>query len=513
MLSKIKSSTVIGIQAFPIVVEVDCCSGLPTFNIVGLGDSAVKESRDRVFSALRNSDFLIPNKRMVVNLAPAYMKKMGSSLDLPIALGLLVASEQIKIQNQELESTLVLGELSLDGGIRPVQGCLATCLYAYKHKIKKVYLPYENFQEVDIIKDVNIIPVKNILELILYLKGKEVEKPVFEKKGRDNTNIKGINFSEVRGQSLARRACEISVAGSHHFLFIGSPGCGKSMMAKRIPTIFPEMSLEESLEATMIHSSAGALPVGSSLLLERPFRSPHHNISQSALVGGGAYPKPGEVSLAHHGVLFLDELGEFRKDHLNVLRQPLEDFEITISRTQMTLKYPSRFIFGAAMNPCPCGFLIDPYKSCTCPIHQVKNYLSKISGPLLDRIDLQVELTPLPPEDLLSHKLGESSEEIKLRIEKAWGIQKNRYSSLPSHLFNGHLGSRGIRQFCVLTEDAKDFLKLYISRNHISSRSHDRILKVSRTTADLAGSEKIQKIHLSEALQFRGLDQIKNYLG
>ena len=510
MLCKVNSAVVIGIQSFEIAVEVDCSKGLPAFNIVGLGDNAVKESRDRVFSALKNSGYSIPNKRMVINLAPAYMKKMGSSLDVPIALGLLLASNQIEVSYEKLKSCLVLGELSLGGEIRPVQGCLSVCLYAYQNQIKKVYIPFENYSEVEIVKGVKIIPVKSMLQMIDYfLKDKKIDYPKSKKSSKKNQS--SFDFSEVKGQKLARRACEISIAGNHNFLLIGSPGCGKSMLSKRLPTIFPDMDLNESLESTMIHSSAGTLPVGEGILSKRPFRNPHHNISQSALVGGGSYPKPGEVSLAHHGILFLDELGEFQQYCLNVLRQPLEDGEVLITRAKMSLRYPSRFIFGAAMNPCPCGFLIDVDKKCICQHKKIKNYLAKISGPLLDRIDLQVEMTSLTKDEIMDNTPSEGSLEIKKRVEKVWKIQKKRYCNC-NYRFNAHLTSRDLKHFCLLSLDAQNFLREYVEKNFISSRAYDRSLKVSRTIADLENEEIIQKKHIAEAFQYRGLEQIKNYL-
>jgi magnesium chelatase family protein len=502
-----------GIEAYEVTVEVDATGGLPGFCMVGLPDSAVKESRDRVFSALKNSGFSIPSKRITVNLAPADIRKAGSAFDLPIALGILIASQQI--EPYCLNNTITIGELSLDGTVKPVRGTLSIAMFARKKGCQGLILPEQNVNEAGVISEMNLYPVHNLSHVIEVIKNPVKYKGKWDALSPDLSELScwENNFSDIKGQEQAKRACEISASGAHNFLLIGSPGCGKSLIARRLPSILPTMSQEESLTTTMIHSSAGILKGDAGLVKRRPFRSPHHTISNMALVGGGAYPKPGEVSLAHNGVLFLDELPEFQKAVLEALRQPLEDGVVTIARTSITLSFPCRSMLGAAMNPCPCGFLLDPQKDCVCRPKEIKQYLSRISGPLLDRIDIQLEMPVLSYDELSNKNPGESSEKIRARVEAAREIQLGRFKDIPEVFCNSHMDTRHIRQYCQLEDSAALLFKNVIEKIGLSARAYDRILRVARTIADLAQSENIKDEYLAEAIHYRSLDRTSRFFG
>jgi len=513
MLSIINSSSVTGIEAGAITIEVDAAGGLPGFCMVGLPDSAVKESRDRVFSALKNSGYTLPNKRITINLAPADVRKAGSAFDLPIAIGILIASGQI--ETYCLDKTIIVGELSLDGTIKPIRGSLSISVFGHKQNCRGLILPKDNATEAGVISGLNLYPVKNLNHAIDIIHNPDENHGRYVPVNKANGKKLFFNhdFSDVKGQDQAKRACEIAACGAHNFLFIGSPGCGKSLIAGRLPSILPVMSEEESLMTTMIHSSAGVLKTGSGLIKQRPFRSPHHTISNMALVGGGIYPKPGEVSLAHNGVLFLDELPEFQKNVLEALRQPLEDGTVTIARTSTTLTFPCRSMLGAAMNPCPCGFLLDPNKDCVCHPKEIKKYLSRISGPLLDRIDIQLEMPVLNYDELTSNKPGEKSEVIRQRVEAARDCQFERFKNIPGVYCNSHMDTGQIREYCKLDTSARQLFRDVIEKIGISARAYDRILRVGRTIADLSGSEEIKDEHLAEAIHYRSLDRTSKFFG
>lgn len=512
MLSLIYSSAVMGINAFPVTIEVDATGGLPGFCMVGLPDSAVKESRERVFSALKNSGFCIPNSRITINLAPADIKKEGSAFDLPIALGILMATQQI--EPYPMNNTLVVGELSLDGSVKPARGVLSIALFARKSGCKAIILPKANYPEAAVISQLKVYAVSSLTQVLDVLKNpEEIQLEPWISSEPEIENIHGLDFADVKGQEQAKRAFEIGAAGAHNFLLIGSPGCGKSLMARRLPTILPPMTEEESLTTTQIHSVSGILSPGAGLVRQRPFRSPHHTISNMALVGGGTYPKPGEVSLAHNGVLFLDELPEFSKAVLESLRQPMEDGVVTIARTALTLTFPCRSMLGAAMNPCPCGFMLDPKKNCTCSPQEIKKYLSRISGPLLDRIDIQLEVPVLSYDELSARKPGEPSKEIKKRVEAARQTQLDRFRDVPDTFCNSHMDTRQIREYCQLDKAASNMFKNVIERIGLSARAYDRILRVSRTIADLEKCPDIKEEHLAEAIHYRSLDRTSQYFG